>query len=78
MLTADGSPAAHYEHMVVVRKGRPELLTTFEFAERHASAPTRSQESALESEDGARGGSPNAENVGSENRAAADASSVSV
>ncbi len=28
---ADGQPSAHYEHMVVVRKGAPEVLTTFEY-----------------------------------------------
>ncbi len=75
VLTADGSPAAHYEHMVVVRKGRPEILTTFEFAEQHASAPTRPE--AMSDAVG-RGDGANAENVGSENRAAVDASSLSL
>ncbi len=27
--TKDGKPSAHYEHMVAVRKGEPEVLTTF-------------------------------------------------
>ena len=31
--TADGIPSAHYEHMVVVRKGEPEVLTTFSYIE---------------------------------------------
>ena len=39
VLTADGSPAAHYEHMVVVRRGQPEILTTFAHVERVVGAP---------------------------------------
>lgn len=31
--TMDGKPSAHYEHMVAVRQGKPELLTTFEYIE---------------------------------------------
>ena len=31
--TVDGKPSAHYEHMVVVRKGHPEVLTTFQHIE---------------------------------------------
>lgn len=31
--TRDGEPSAHYEHTVVVRNGKAELLTTFEFVE---------------------------------------------
>lgn len=31
--TVDGKPSAHYEHMVVVRKGQPEVLTTFRHIE---------------------------------------------
>lgn len=31
--TADGKPSAHYEHMVAVRKGQPEVLTTFAYIE---------------------------------------------
>ncbi|HLW51087.1 MAG TPA: type I methionyl aminopeptidase, partial [Sphingobacteriaceae bacterium] len=31
--TVDGKPSAHYEHMVVVRKGQPEVLTTFQHIE---------------------------------------------
>lgn len=31
--TVDGKPSAHYEHMVVVRKGAAEVLTTFEHIE---------------------------------------------
>ncbi len=32
--TADRLPSAHFEHTVVVRKGKAELLTTFEFIEK--------------------------------------------
>ena len=39
VLTADGAPAAHYEHMVVVRRGRSEILTTFEHVERVFAPP---------------------------------------
>lgn len=31
--TQDGLPSAHFEHTVVVRKGRAEILSTFEFIE---------------------------------------------
>jgi len=31
--TADRKPSAHYEHTVVVRRGRPEILTTFDYIE---------------------------------------------
>ncbi|MBI4645246.1 MAG: type I methionyl aminopeptidase [Bacteroidia bacterium] len=31
--TADGKPSAHYEHTVVVRKDKAEILTTFEYIE---------------------------------------------
>ena len=31
--TADGAPSAHYEHMVHIRKGRPELLSSFDAIE---------------------------------------------
>ncbi len=31
--TIDGKPSAHFEHMVVVRKGQAEVLTTFEHIE---------------------------------------------
>lgn len=31
--TADGLPSAHYEHMVVVRRGRPEVLSSFALIE---------------------------------------------
>lgn len=33
VVTADGSPAAHYEHDVVVREGEAEILSTFEYIE---------------------------------------------
>jgi len=33
VVTRDGFPSAHYEHTVVVRNGKPEILTTFEFIE---------------------------------------------
>lgn len=31
--TADGQPSAHYEHMIVVRPGEAEVLTTFQYIE---------------------------------------------
>jgi methionyl aminopeptidase len=31
--TIDGKPSAHYEHTIAVRKGKAEILTTFEFIE---------------------------------------------
>ncbi len=31
--TKDGKPSAHFEHTVAVRKGKAEILTTFEFIE---------------------------------------------
>ncbi len=31
--TADRKPSAHFEHTVAVRKGKPEVLTTFEYIE---------------------------------------------
>lgn len=31
--TRDGKPSAHYEHMVAVRKGTPDVLTTFAYIE---------------------------------------------
>jgi methionyl aminopeptidase len=31
--TVDRMPSAHFEHTVAVRKGKPEILTTFEFIE---------------------------------------------
>lgn len=37
--TADGRPSAHYEHMVVVRRGRPEVLSTFKYIEDVISVP---------------------------------------
>jgi methionyl aminopeptidase len=33
IVTADGKPSAHYEHTIVVRKGRAEVLSTFEYVE---------------------------------------------
>lgn len=33
VVTRDGSPSAHYEHTVVVRNEKAEILTTFEFTE---------------------------------------------
>lgn len=33
VFATDGQPSAHYEHTVVVRKDKPEILTTFEFIE---------------------------------------------
>ncbi|NNE47859.1 MAG: type I methionyl aminopeptidase [Rhodothermales bacterium] len=37
--TADGKPSAHYEHMVVVRRGKPEVLTTFRYIEEVLTPP---------------------------------------
>lgn len=31
--TRDGKPSAHYEHMVAVTKGKPDILTTFKYIE---------------------------------------------
>jgi methionyl aminopeptidase len=31
--TRDGSPSAHYEHTVVIRNGKAEILTSFDFVE---------------------------------------------
>ncbi|MBT8398996.1 MAG: type I methionyl aminopeptidase, partial [Rhodothermia bacterium] len=42
--TADGRPSAHYEHMVVVRGGEPEVLTTFEYIEAVVQAPYSQKE----------------------------------
>ncbi|NNE54886.1 MAG: M24 family metallopeptidase, partial [Flavobacteriales bacterium] len=33
IVTGDGKPSAHYEHNIVVRKGKAEVLSTFEFIE---------------------------------------------
>jgi methionyl aminopeptidase len=30
-VTADGSSAAHYEHDIVVREGKAEILSTFDY-----------------------------------------------
>lgn len=32
--TSDGKPSAHYEHTVAVRKGKADILTTFEYIEK--------------------------------------------
>jgi len=37
--TADRMPSAHYEHMVVVREGQAEVLSTFEYIEDVTEAP---------------------------------------
>ena len=37
--TADGQPSAHYEHMVVVRKDGPEVISTFSYIEDVVEAP---------------------------------------
>jgi len=37
--TADGSTSAHYEHMVVVGKNGPEILTTFHYIEEVTQPP---------------------------------------
>ena len=31
--TADRKPSTHFEHTVAVRRGKPEILTTFEYIE---------------------------------------------
>lgn len=41
--TADKSPSAHYEHMVVVRGGASEVLSTFEYIEAVVEAPYRQE-----------------------------------
>ena len=33
VVTRDGSPSAHYEHTIVIRNGKAEILTTFDFVE---------------------------------------------
>lgn len=33
--TRDGKPSAHFEHMVVVRKDKPEVISTYEFVEQN-------------------------------------------
>jgi methionyl aminopeptidase len=37
--TADRAPSAHYEHMIVVRRGQPEVLSTFSYIEDVIEAP---------------------------------------
>jgi methionyl aminopeptidase len=37
--TADGEASAHYEHMVVVQRGEPEILSTFQYIEDVIEAP---------------------------------------
>ena len=37
--TADGAPSAHYEHMVHIQKGRPEVLSSFDSIEAALAAP---------------------------------------
>lgn len=41
--TADGLPSAHYEHMVVVQGGRPEILSSFEYIEAVVEAPYKEE-----------------------------------
>lgn len=41
--TRDGAPSAHYEHMVLVRRGAPEVLSTFEYVENVIDAPYRQE-----------------------------------
>ena len=33
VFATDGQPSAHYEHTIVVRKEKAEILTTFDFIE---------------------------------------------
>lgn len=37
--TSDGKSSAHYEHMVVVNPGQPEILSTFEYIEEAITPP---------------------------------------
>jgi methionyl aminopeptidase len=37
--SADGSPSAHYEHMVVVQDDEAEVLSTFEYIEEVIQPP---------------------------------------
>jgi methionyl aminopeptidase len=39
--TRDHLPSAHFEHMVVVRKDHPELISTYEFIEKHYIWPSK-------------------------------------
>lgn len=39
--TGDGRPSAHYEHMVAVRRGGADVLTTFSYIEEGTEAPYR-------------------------------------
>lgn len=41
--TEDARPSAHYEHMVVVRGGEPEVLTTFKYVEEAIAPPYRTE-----------------------------------
>lgn len=41
--TTDGKDSAHYEHMVVVRPGEPEILTTFEYVEEVVTPPYKTK-----------------------------------
>ena len=34
IVTRDGKPAAHFEHTIVIRKGKAEILSTFEEIEK--------------------------------------------
>jgi methionyl aminopeptidase len=33
IVTADGKPSAHFEHDVAIRKGKPDVLSTFKYIE---------------------------------------------
>lgn len=44
--TADGRASAHYEHMVAVRDGQPDVLSTFAYIEDVIDAPYRSNQAA--------------------------------
>jgi len=37
--TADGTDSAHYEHMVIVQPGQPEILSTFDYIEKVITPP---------------------------------------
>lgn len=50
--SADGHASAHYEHMVVVRSGSPERLTSFEYVEAVLDAPPYALTPELSESDG--------------------------
>lgn len=45
--TADGTFSAHYEHMIAVRAGEPEILSTFDYIEDVIDAPYKKKENIV-------------------------------